>query len=64
MRLNKRKTYALVNSETKKIIKYLDIPQYFRTKQLARIEKSRLQNLFKIEIEISRVKDKKIKPNI
>lgn len=59
MRLNKRKTYVLINERTKKIVKHLDRLQYFRTKQLAGYEKDRLQRKLGIKIELVKIGDKK-----
>ena len=51
-KFNKRKTYAIINSETKKIIKYAGKLLYFRTYTFARKEKEKLQNELGINLEV------------
>ncbi len=51
-KMNKQKTYAITNSETKKIVKYEGKLQYFRTYTFAIKEKKRLQKDLGIKLEI------------
>lgn len=50
--INKKQTYALINKDTGKIIKYCGKLQYFRVKQFAKIERDRLQRELGIKIEL------------
>ncbi len=50
--MNKRKTYAIVNSETKKIIKYAGKLLYFRTYAFAIREKEKLERELEIGLKI------------
>ncbi len=52
--MNKRKTYAIINSETKKIIKYAGKLLYFRTYTLVKQERKKLQNELGIKLEIKK----------
>ncbi len=52
--MNKRKTYAIINAKTKKILKYEGKSQYFRTYTLALIERRRLQNELKTKLEVKK----------
>ena len=53
--MNKRQSYALVDTGTGKIIKYGEKLQYFRTKAVALSEKKRLQNELRKDIEIKKM---------
>lgn len=57
---NKRKTYALINSDNK-IIKYLGKLQYFRVKGTALEEKNKIEKILKIKIGIRKLKTKTFK---
>ncbi|KKK78898.1 hypothetical protein LCGC14_2838920 [marine sediment metagenome] len=54
--MNERQSYALINAETRKIIKFGGKLQYYRLKQTARIERSKLQEELGIKIEIKKIK--------
>lgn len=58
--MNKKNSYALIDTETGKVIKYREEPQYFRLKQVAVIEKIRLQTELRIKIEIKKLNFKKL----
>jgi len=53
---NRKQTYALINADTKKIIKHNGKLQYFRLKQTAFLERNRLQTELGIKIETKRLK--------
>lgn len=53
-KINKRKTYALINAQTKKIIKYEGKLQYFRTVTAALRKLPKLKKELKIEIKIKK----------
>ncbi len=60
--VNERQTYALIDKETKKVIKYHGRLQYYRLRQRARIEKARIQNDWGIKIEITNNKPTQVGP--
>lgn len=51
---NKKNTYKIINSETKKILKYAGRLQYFRTKSTALYEKIKLERDLKLKLEIEK----------
>lgn len=53
--MNKKQSYALVDAETGKIIKYNGKLQYFRLKQSALPEKKKLQAELRKKIEIKKL---------
>lgn len=60
--VNEKKTYALVNKNTGKVVKYLGKLQYFRLKQRARIEKEKIETDTKQKIDIIGIKQFKSGP--
>ena len=54
--INGRKTYAIINSETKKILKYNGKLEYYRTVTLAGIRKLGLQRELGIDLEVVKLK--------
>jgi len=54
--MNKKQTYALINKETKKIIKHNGKLQYYRLKQTAHLERNLLQTELGIKIGITQTK--------
>ena len=55
-KINKNATYAIINSETKKIIKYMGRLEYYRTLTRAEYNKNKLQTELKIKLEIIKQK--------
>ena len=56
LKINRRATYALVNSKTKKILKYCGKLEYYRTVTLAGIRKRELQKELGIDLEVVKLK--------
>lgn len=54
--VNEKQTYALINADTKKIIKHNGNLQYFRLKQTAHLERNKLQTELGIKIGITQRK--------
>jgi len=54
--VNEKQTYALINADTKKIIKHNGRLQYFRLKQTAFLERKILQTELGIKIELTQRK--------
>ena len=50
--MNNRRKYAIVNTETGKVVKHIGRLQYFRTKSFAKIEKRRLEKELPIKLEV------------
>ena len=56
-RTNKEKTYSLINTNTKKVFRYLGRLQYFRSKILAVRMKKELEKELKLKLEIVKNED-------
>ncbi len=56
MEPNQRQTYAIINSNTKKILKYMGRLEYYRTYTCAIINKIRLQVELGIKLEVKKLK--------
>ncbi len=54
--INGRKTYAIINSETKKILKYNGKLEYCRTMTFANVRRIKLQNELGIKLELKKLK--------
>jgi len=54
--VNKKQSYALVNEETGKVIKYNGKLQYYRVKQLATMKGKKLQTELGIKVGIKKLK--------
>ncbi len=57
-RLNKKQTYAIVNSETKKILKNMGRLEYYRTVTLAGIRQKELEHELGIKLEVVKLDDR------
>ena len=57
-KVNQRKTYAIINSETQKILKYDGKLEYYRTKVLAEYRTKMLQSELGINLEVKKLNDR------